>query len=254
MPTASTIPSVAFSLATLLPAMAGWSSIKVTHKQVEVEHKSFEKSNPPKELTGEQKEGAVTISEFDLKLGFGLVPGEKTPQVNGKCRETLVVQAVNLTIGLKITVWLPDDAPDKLKAHEEGHVQMAEKIYAEQADKAARAAGALVDGRRLVAEADNCADIDKAVDQTIDQANKKVYQAYLSKTADLNARAGEIYDDITHHGTRLDIDEKTAAAQAFAREAEEEKRAATRPAAVGASTTKPSGTKFEKDPMKTDRK
>jgi hypothetical protein len=74
----------------------------------------------------------------------------------------------------------------------------------------------------------------------------------LSKTADVSARAGEIYDDITHHGTRMDIDEKTATAQAFAREAEEEK-ATTKPgagtAATGKGTTKPAGGRVEQGPL-----
>jgi len=228
--------SAAFGLLLLLPASAGWGNVKVTHKPVEVEHKTFDHENPPKEL-GLEKEGAVTVSEFDLQIGLGLVPGDKIPQRNGKCREYLVVQNVNLTIGLKITVWLPDNATDKLKAHEEGHRVMTEKVYNERSDKAAKAAGALIDGHRLTAEADNCDEVDKAVEQTLGEANKTVYHAYLTRTADVSARAGEIYDDITRHGTRMDIDEKTAAAQAFAREADEEKQATTRPAA----TTKPSG-------------
>jgi hypothetical protein len=230
--------SAAFGLFLLLPVSSGWGNVKVTHKPVEVEHKTFDHNDPPKEL-GLEKEGAVTVSEFDLQIGLGIAPGDKIPQRNGKCRESMVIQNVNLTIGLKITVWLPDNAPDKLKAHEEGHLVMTEKVYNERSDKEAKAAAALIDGRRMTAEADNCDDVDKAMEQTIGEANKKVYHAYLTRTADVSARAGEIYDDITRHGTRMDIDEKTAAVQAFAREADEEKQATTRPVASGKPTTKP---------------
>jgi len=246
MPNASIIPAAIFGFALLLPVSSGWCDVKVTHNPVEVEHKSFDHTAPPKEL-GLEKEGAVTVSEFDLKIGLAFTPGVKRPQPNGKCQQSIVIQGVNLTLGLKITVWLPDDATDKLKAHEEGHVQMTEKVYAERADKAAKAAGAIIDGRRMTAEADNCDDVDKALEEIYAQANKKVYNAYLPLTADVSARAGEIYDDLTRHGTRLDLDEKTATAQAFAREMAEERKAATRPAGPA---TKPAGSRVETDPLK----
>jgi hypothetical protein len=243
----SFICSAAFGLFLLAPVSSGWGNVKVTHKPVEVEHKSFDHNNPPKDL-GLEKEGAVTVSEFDLQIGLGIAPGDKIPQRTGKCRETLVIQNVNLTIALKITLWLPDNATEKLKVHEEGHREMTEKVYSERSDKAAKAAGALIDGKRLIAEADNCDEVDKAVEQTIGEANKKVYHAYLTRTADASARAGEIYDEITRHGIRMDIDEKTAAAQAFAREADEEKQAATRPAGPAQAATKPT-TRSEIGPL-----
>jgi hypothetical protein len=249
---ASFIRSAAFGLALLLAASGGWANVKVTHKAVEVEHKTFDHNNPPKEPgLNLNKEGAVTVSEFDLRIGLGIQPGDKRQLRNGKCQQSMVIQSVTLSLGLKITVWLPDNATAKLKAHEEGHVQMAEKIYAERADKAAKAAGALIDGRRMTAEADNCDDVDKAMEQTIQDANKKVYHGYLSRTADVSARAGDIYDEITRHGTRMDIDEKTAAAQAFDREAEEERQDATGNAAR--TTTKPAGGRVEKGPLQTNR-
>ncbi len=186
MPNPSFLRSAAFGLILLLPISAGWGNVKVTHKPVEVEHKSFDPGNPPKEL-GLEREGAVTASEFDLQIGLDISPGEKRPQRNGKCQQSMVIQNVKLTLGLKITVWLPDTANDKLKAHEEGHVQMTERVYADRADKAAKAAGALIDGLRMTAEADNCDDVDKALEQTIGEANKKVYHAYLARTADVSA-------------------------------------------------------------------
>jgi len=248
MTNGSFMRSAAFGTFLLLPLSTGWSNVKVTRKPVEVEHKTFDRNDPPKEL-GLEKEGAVTVSEFDLQIGLGIAPGEKIPQRNGKCQQSMVIQSVNLTLGLKITVWLPDNATDKLKAHEEGHLLMAEKVYAERADKAARAAGALIDGRRMTAEADNCDDVDKAMEQTIGEANKKVYHAYLTKTADVSARAGEIYDDVTKHGTRMDIDEKTASAQAFDREADEERQATTKPASGASKTTTKPSAHTEMDPL-----
>ena len=60
-----------------------------------------------------------------------------------------------------------------------------------------------------------------------------MYESYLPQTADVSARAGEIYDDLTAHGTNA-VDEKTAAVRAFAKQAEEAKQAqggTTKPAA-----------------------
>jgi hypothetical protein len=250
MPSGSFIRLASLGCALFLPVATGRASVKVTHNPAEVEHKTFDPKNPPTDLVGLNHEAAVTVSEFDLKIGLGVQPGEKRPLRNGKCQESLTIASVTLTLGLKVTVWLPDNANEKLKAHEEGHLLMTEKVYAERADKAARAAGALIDGRRFTAEAENCDDVDKAVEQTIGEANQKVYHGYLSKTADVSARAGEIYDDITRHGARADIDEKTAAAQAFDRQALEEKQSANPPTTHPAgATTKPAARPVEQSPL-----
>ena len=151
----------------LLPAVAARANVKVERKPVEVETKTYDPQDPPKVHGLGEKEAGLTMSEFGCQIGLTLAPGVPRPQRNGKCQEALVVQSVTMTLELKITVWLPDDATDKLKAHEEGHRQMAETLYNERAEKAARVAASLVDGRRFVAEADNCDQIDKAVEQTM---------------------------------------------------------------------------------------
>lgn len=215
----------------LLAASSAVGSTRVTHGRVIVQHKTFDHNHPPKELAGEQLETAVTIGEFDLQIGLRLEPGDKRQLFNGRWQQSMDVVGLNLAVGMKITILLPDDAPDKLKAHEEGHRQMGEKIYAERADKAAKEAARLMDGRRFTAEADTARDLDKAMDQVMSDAQQALYHAYMAQTSDVSARAGNIYDEITRHGTRMDIDEKTAAQQAFERLAQESKNpAATRPA------------------------
>lgn len=211
--------------AVLLLAAAGRAVVKVEQSPVSIETKTYDPKDPPKNVRGlGEHEAGLALSEFGCKIGLSISPGNPRPQRNGKCQEALVVQAVKISVDLKVTVWLPDNANDKLKAHEQGHRQMAETLYKERAEKAAKAAGALVDGKRFVADADGCDQIDKAVEQTIGEINKKVYESYLSQTADASARAGDFYDQITAHG-RNTVDEKTAAAQAFAKQAEEARKA-----------------------------
>jgi hypothetical protein len=224
-------------LPALLPA-AGRADVKVEKAPVAVETKTYDPKDPPKNVHLGEHEAGLTMSDFGCKIAFSLQPGDPRKQRNGKCQETLTVRSVKVIVDLKVTVWLPENANDKLKAHEQGHREMAETLYNERADKAAKAAGAVVDGKRFVAEADGCDQIDKAVEQTIGEINKKVYESYLTQTADASARAGDLYDEITAHGSNA-VSEKAAAVQAFAKQAEEAKRApgaTTKPAPPGHGT------------------
>src|SRR5207248_1015925 len=84
-----------------------------------------------------------------------------------------------------------------LRAHELGHARINAMIY-QDAEDAAHAAAEKALKRKW--EADG-ADPDAAGKAATDKAVETICDQYLKATADKAFRIGEIYDDLTKHGT-----------------------------------------------------
>ncbi len=113
---------------------------------------------------------------------------------------------VTLKLSMTVTIWLPEGASDRLKAHEEGHRQLAEMFYAD-AEKAARKVAATVAGKSVSGEGN---DIEAAGKAAIEMVNKSLCDQFLKIVADPCERAQAAFDWITDHGRK----EKPAAKEA----------------------------------------
>ncbi len=225
---AAAMAALAVPLAVHTPAAR--ATIKIDKKPPEVTHREFDPANPPADLPHlEHGEDAVTRIEFETKLGEAYSPAAPRPVDGGNVSESLLVSSVNITITASIVIWTPIRASEKLKAHEEGHRLIAEKVYA-TADKVARAAADLVDGRHVVGIG---ATESEATSAAMTEAQKRITDAYSAQVSKAADRINQIYDALTAHGTRIDPDEKKAIDLAFAQYAEEvkaqTKNAASRP-------------------------
>ena len=97
---------------------------------------------------------------------------------------------------LKVAIYTPNNAPDKLRAHEEGHRAIAEHYY-RNAESAARDAAALVQSRSFEADGIDREAAEQAVGVLIRAALKDAFmQRVQARSAAANAR----YDAITRHG------------------------------------------------------
>src|SRR5688500_3667159 len=114
-----------------------------------------------------------------------------------RCVAVVRVDGMTVELDLKVTIWLPVGARRKLVAHEEGHRVIAERIYNEFAEDAARRAAAQWVGRTVTGEAPDCP---AAVDAALKTANDAFAESYWKDTADLHARVGARYDQLTDHG------------------------------------------------------
>jgi hypothetical protein len=141
---------------------------------------------------------------------------------------TARLQRVTVTLVLDDTIFLPEPATAKLRAHEEGHRRINEMVYGGDAESAARDAAASVlprtwQGRGPTLDAAGKAATDAAVDA--------LGRQYLARVADRAYAIGSTYDDLTDHGRKLSLNEDEAIRLAFAKHA----GPATAPAARRAS-------------------
>jgi hypothetical protein len=186
--------------------------ITVDVRPTEVRERTFDRNHLPSEMPPMQKgEAAVTVSEFaaDTKVSAEVV--NKGPAGDGSgCDATVKVTGVTVRPTLKITVWLPNDATQKIRDHEYGHRKISEIFY-ERAGGTARELAKRILGRTYRGHADDC---DAAVKDAIRSAINEVNTPFLKR---IDGSAGVVqdrYDEITDH-SRKKIGEDEAIAQAM---------------------------------------
>jgi hypothetical protein len=208
----------------LLLAAGVRADVAITRRPAVVEHKTFDPAHRPADmppLSGD--EAAVTQSSFECQVAVDYEVVSRNP-ANGRCTTSIRFHGVRMTLRMKVVVWLPEHAPAKLKAHEEGHRQIDERAY-KDADRAARQIAQAMDGQIISGEGATCAAAEK---QATNSAAGKLCRLYIERVAKRAARISDIYDQITAHGTRGPAEDE-AIRQAF----EQEQKDAT-------STTRPS--------------
>lgn len=234
------LPAVVLALAGLvlvLPAAVARGEVKVEKKPAVVEYKTFDPANPPSDMPKlNEGETAATTYAFGCE---GAVSVEMTQRIlpNDKSFITYRVRKVTATLSLHIVVWLPEGANDKLKAHEEGHRQIAEKTY-ETADAVVRKVALKIDGRRVGGDGSSLEAAEKKANEAIASLNNQLTVGYREQVTGPTDRVQVIYDELTAHGTKPTPDEPTAIKLAFEKQAAEAKlgpkgpatKPATRPA------------------------
>lgn len=211
------------------------AAVTVERAAIKVEHRTFDPAHPPKQMPSlGPHESAVTESYFNCTTA-----SEYRTSTGGNDRRTHVkITSIQVDLELRVTIWLPLNAPQKLKAHEEGHRQIAQRIYERDAQQTAKVAADAIDGLELNLKDDDPA----AVKAAITEKTGTIATAFLKATAERAQRIGERYDQLTDHGRRESPDEAHAIEQAFADEAAQaNERAASQPSArLNANATQPS--------------
>lgn len=167
----------------------GAADATITKTPAMVTTRTFDPKNRPKEMPELKRgEAAVTSSSFSVGSTLTYEP------LDGGIR----VQAIKVTTGLKITIWLPQGAPAELKAHEEAHRKIGEAFY-KDADRIAREAALPYVGRALYGEGTNAASARQAA---IDEVTGGIHARYLKQTQHAATRVNELFDQITDHGRK----------------------------------------------------
>jgi hypothetical protein len=206
---------VVIGVACAVGALAPFSAdgqVTVDRKPPVVERRTFDPHTPPAEMPPlNPKEAAITQSQFDCSADVDYKVIDHKSE-DGICHTSIRVEAMHVTLNLKVILWLPAGAPTKLVAHEEGHRQIAAQVL-EQSDDAAREIATGLIGLTFTKSAADC----EAAEQRAAQAAADEFcQQYLHR---IGARAGRIndaYDQFTGHGTRSEPTEEEAIRQAFA--------------------------------------
>jgi hypothetical protein len=164
----------------------------------------FDPANPPPDMPplreGEQAEcDSNFISDANVSGRM-----KKIDSTNA----TVTVAQVKVTLQLKITIWVPDDATQHVIEHEEGHRQISEHYYV-SADKLAAEIAAPYMGRQIAISG---SDLDAEFRNALLQLSKEITAEFSNK---LNPDpAQQRFDDLTDH-SRNARDSKEAAAQAI---------------------------------------
>ncbi|HEY1629534.1 MAG TPA: hypothetical protein VGF52_06725 [Tepidisphaeraceae bacterium] len=187
----------------ILPRLAA-ADVTITRSQAVIEHRVFDPNNPPADmpkLAGD--EAALTESYFSANssVGGSVVDQQKTD--NG-CRTSIKVDTVQMTLRLRVTVWLPTNAVPKIVNHEEGHRAIAEYFYRD-ADAAARRVAEELIGQTISGSGSDC---DAAGQNATKQAAQILGARYMGAVDVPCGKAQELYDQITEHGTNAVKEEK----------------------------------------------
>jgi hypothetical protein len=133
-------------------------------------------------------EAAVCDSDF---IARSSVRGQ--PRRTDATHATLSITNVMMTLQLQTNVWVPNDAPQTIADHEEGHREIAEYTY-QTADKLAERIAASYIGKRVDVTGD---DLDVASSQKLLEIATEITNAY---TTQINNNSTQLlYDDITDH-------------------------------------------------------
>jgi hypothetical protein len=149
-----------------------------------------------------------------VKLKYDIVTSERR---DGRCHVVAQVRQVHVTLTLDNTLWLPKHGTEKLRAHEDGHRRINERVYDVAVDAARGAA------RNVMSQtwAGDGIDEDASGKDATDKAVKALCDQYLQRTANRALRIGQIYDELTNHGRRMRPSEGQAIDSAFERARQE---------------------------------
>lgn len=207
------------ALALLVSLHAAWTGkekrVKVTINKPVVETRLFDPSGPrpPGMPALKGNERAVCTAAFDDGAGVrcafqktGFEPAKLAAQFSD----------IDVETRLRIVIWLPRGYTQHDKDHEEAHARIAERVYDELAEKAARQVGAKYLGRKtrqfLMYE-----DYQKLAKEATGQAAAEISREWFKIVAGEAGRVNGRFDELTSHGQK-DVPLDKAIEQAFAKD------------------------------------
>ena len=206
---------------------AGEPQIVIDRQPPTVARVTFDPRNPPPDMPKlHPGEAALCQMNFNcrVQLKYEVVEqgsSSSSSSTAGRARPSATVTArvkrIQMTLTLHDTIYVPRGGNAKLRAHEEGHRVINERVY-EDAERVARTAALDVLTQTWRGTGDDAGAAGKAA---TDEAVKKLCDAYLAGTADKAHRVGQIFDELTDHGRNTRLTEADAIRQAFARHANE---------------------------------
>ncbi|HEV8603845.1 MAG TPA: hypothetical protein VGQ99_00680 [Tepidisphaeraceae bacterium] len=195
-------------------------AVKVNKAPPAIEHRSFNRAHPPADMPPlEGEEAAVTKSVFGIESEFSVEVLSQNNR-NGKTFAKIKVAGVTVNLTLRVTIWVPQDAPKTIIDHEEGHRQISEYFY-KDADKVARNIAQKYIGQTYQGEG---TDADAASRAALDKVLDDLSQGYMAQIQGISVKANEIFDEITVHGRNQKISVEKAMKQSIDRAKKEKEK------------------------------
>src|ERR1041384_2985871 len=163
------------------------SPVVVDQHPPQVQTKYFNPADPPKEMPAlKHNEAAVTQSQFGIGSAMEVTIIQQHWD-DAQERVTSRVDKIKVTLDLKIIIWLPENANDKLTAHEEGHRRVSELFYRDAQEKARILAREWV-GKELQGKGK---DVKSAANAAMEKAMSQINQRYMATVSAPSSQAQE---------------------------------------------------------------
>lgn len=171
--------------------------VKVDRKPATVERRFFNPWNPF-EAHPQLEKGQQALTEFSYDLSVGIDDIDVVDREERRGRWFVHIRPKNLhaTLELPITIWIPQGAPKKCVAHEEGHKVIVERVY--------EFAGDIISHYATKSFNDICAGEGASFELAIKDAHKRIVsdlnKNYRGTVFDYSLMITREYDRITNHG------------------------------------------------------
>lgn len=154
---------------------------------------------PPKMPRMNPGEAALTQYYFDCAVHVSYEIASSRRLADGRVEVVAQIRVARVKLTLDDRIYMPTNANLPLRSHEEGHREINERVFASDAEPAARALA-----ERILAKEFTGAGVDEdaAGKAATDIAVTELGNAYLSVVAGRASRIGDEFDRVTMHGTR----------------------------------------------------
>lgn len=196
----------AAALAGVGPARAQRPPVRVRREEPVIVWREFDPHRPPRDMPPlTPPESGVCKATFELEASLSYA-AERLSATSAR----IYVEAVEIVTRLRFDIYVVENPPPKLRAHEEAHRAIGEHYYR---DAATIAEGI---GRGLIGRAfeGSGASEQAARRAAFDKAVAELETAYMARVRIPSAAANERFDEITNHGLAA-IDEAKAVALAI---------------------------------------
>ena len=156
-----------------------------------VAQRTFDPKHPPRDIPV-MIPGEAGLAHYEYTTDIG-VAGDT--DVLGPGNVNVTVDTVDINLSLPITIWLENNAPQRIVEHENGHASISEYYYA-NIDVYARRAGQAVIGKTFSGTGK---DKQSAEGDATDKAIKQIREDILNQTRVRAVACNDRYDKITDH-------------------------------------------------------
>jgi len=173
-------------------AYAQRPAVRVTREEPVITRTEFDPRRPPPDMPPlTPPESGVCKTTFELSASL-----RYSSERLSRTAARIYVEGLDIVTGLRFDIYTIENAPPKLRAHEEGHRAIGEHYYRDAATIAENI------GRRLIGKTfdGSGADEQAAHRNAFDKAVAEIEREYMARVRIPSAAANERFDEITKHG------------------------------------------------------
>jgi hypothetical protein len=169
--------------------------VVIEKKPVETIRRTFDPSQAPSDMP-ELPPDSAALTKYEFSCASTTNYVVHTDERRSEPKATARIETLTLTLGLKITIWLPADAAPRLCAYQEGVRAIAELHY-DGSDTIAQQLGDSVGAQVFTATGRDC---ENQIKGAVDEAVKTIGEKWIAAVATPTGRVEAIYAEITDRG------------------------------------------------------